>query len=715
MTEKTEHANDNESVEATKNTADDLALVGSMFAGIYKIDALIASGGNGTLYRATHTVLMRRCALKLLSGDAHSGAKQIKSFQREARTISKLNHPNIIQVSAFGVENNRPFIVMDFVEGKSLAELLKRQGALSCEHATEILKQILAALSYAHANGIIHRDLKPGNIMIHKDADNAETVKLVDFGLAKSGGHAVGETVTISSTTSGSIAGSPAYMSPEQCRGEKQDERSDLYSVACLMYELISGVPPHQGSTTYETMQKHLDCEPMSPSQISGKKIPAVLESTIMKALSKDRNERFQSAERWYQALDGEPLPLQQPAKRTSKNLLIASLVSIVLIAGLAALSIDLFKKRAAPSVPLSQKQDRSIAASLSRIRDYKALSRRIDDILIAVERYENPAKQAAPYAELEAFISHWLEANKRNDTEGEIRYRYYEVLWHKGKKKEALKVLLPLLDEAKRTGVTTRYYDMNCTAASCALELRDTKCAQEILEKCISQKNDQSIDVVCRTVNPRIEYASVFFQRKEYEKALNYALETEKILERDLAQPYKALINGTLRTRAQISVILFAMGRFSEAAEASRRQVELMDEFSNTSYIDYPDKNRLHQINHLICLYVRANRLKEALDWSKKLEKEREKLSNSDNSASSFDWDFYLLAPLLARAVQDAKAGSPSAVESGRAVIASLSKPGMAARTKGDEAKLSVVDLYMNLPKCPQQVRSEIEKLLEL
>lgn len=222
----------------------------------YKIISCLGEGGTSVVYKARHEFMDRVAAVKVLSPDRIPDAKTIQRFQQEARSVSRLKHPNIVDVHEFGVdENKQPYLVMDYLEGSSLFELVEREGPLKPARAAAIFLQMADALQHAHEKGVIHRDLKPNNVILTKDADGKDTVKLVDFGIAKLNEPEDKEKAL---TQTGEIFGSPFYMSPEQCRGQRLDHRSDIYSFGCLMYEIIIGEPAAKSDSVVDTLMIHI-------------------------------------------------------------------------------------------------------------------------------------------------------------------------------------------------------------------------------------------------------------------------------------------------------------------------------------------------------------------------------------------------------------------------------------------------------------------------
>jgi len=264
---------------------------GSTFANRYQIICLLGSGGVSTVYKAKHLFLDKHVAIKLLHAHQASNVKSIQRFQQEARATSQLAHPNLMQVQDFGVTDaGQPYLVMDYLEGVSLSTLLDNEGRLPIERALPLFLQICDGLIHAHGVGIIHRDLKPSNVMLIEDKDGSDLAKIVDFGFAKR----VTQDETQKLTQTGEVFGSPVYMSPEQCRGEKVDELTDIYAMGCLMYEVLSGNPPFLGESIYQTFSMHV-CNPPPPFG-SHLGIPAWLEKIVTQALGKERKERQQSA-----------------------------------------------------------------------------------------------------------------------------------------------------------------------------------------------------------------------------------------------------------------------------------------------------------------------------------------------------------------------------------------------------------------------------------
>jgi len=269
-------------------------LIGTVVAHKYKLIESLGSGGMGVVFKAQHILMNKTVALKMLHPHLIVSDHCLIRFQQEAKAASHINHPNIISVFDFGTsESGQPFIVMDYIGGRSLEDLLKVEGALDPERCLRIFIQVADALAEAHKSGVIHRDLKPSNVMLVPDGTSSESVRIVDFGIAK----ILNSDANDQLTKTGEIFGSPCYMSPEQCRGSVLDERSDIYSLGCVLYEALTGKAPFHGETIFETMYFHLNKlpAPLSMPPGLGQRYRNRLEPIIFKSLEKSREQRIQS------------------------------------------------------------------------------------------------------------------------------------------------------------------------------------------------------------------------------------------------------------------------------------------------------------------------------------------------------------------------------------------------------------------------------------
>ncbi|ABS27310.1 protein kinase [Anaeromyxobacter sp. Fw109-5] len=269
--------------------------IGRTVNGTYLIQQKIGSGGMGDVYKAIHNKLDSPVALKIVKPALLAHTAMAHRFQREARAASRLHHPNVVTVTDFGrSEDGLLFMVMEYVAGKSLAQVIADDAPLSERRVVHVAAQILAALAEAHANHILHRDLKPENVMIERRRDVSDSVKVLDFGIAKV--LAVGEGAS-TLTQAGLVCGTPGYMSPEQLRGGEVDGRSDLFSLGVVLYEMLTHKLPFDSQTPMEILHRHLTEPVAPPGQRRGRPVSPDLERLVLQALSPAREDRPASAE----------------------------------------------------------------------------------------------------------------------------------------------------------------------------------------------------------------------------------------------------------------------------------------------------------------------------------------------------------------------------------------------------------------------------------
>ena len=269
-------------------------MASKVLAGRYELFEKIGEGGMSVVYKAKDRLLNRFVAIKVLKPEFIKDRKFIESFRRESQAAASLSHSNIVNIFDVGQEGNIHYIVMELVTGNTLSEMIKEEGPFPYQKVIELTKQIAAALSEAHRNNLIHRDVKPHNVMLTADG----TAKITDFGIAK----AINSS-TIADTMSGGIMGSVHYFSPEQARGGYVDEKSDIYSLGIVMYEMLTGRVPFDGDNPVNIALMHINGEMVPPSKlVSG--IPPALERIVLKATDKYQSNRFASVDELIQALD---------------------------------------------------------------------------------------------------------------------------------------------------------------------------------------------------------------------------------------------------------------------------------------------------------------------------------------------------------------------------------------------------------------------------
>jgi eukaryotic-like serine/threonine-protein kinase len=257
----------------------------------YRVVNRIGSGGMADVYCAEDTQLGRQVALKLLYRRFAEDDEFVERFRREASAAAGLQHPNVVQVYDRGAWDGTYYIAMEFLDGRSLKQLVRDSGPLEPAHAIAITVQVLKAARFAHKRGVIHRDIKPHNVIV----DGEGRAKVTDFGIARAGASEMTET--------GSIIGTAQYLSPEQAQGHPVDARSDLYSIGVLLYELLTARVPFEADSAVTIALKHVQQEPPLPSRLNPAVTPA-LEDVVMRALAKDPARRFQDADAFIAALE---------------------------------------------------------------------------------------------------------------------------------------------------------------------------------------------------------------------------------------------------------------------------------------------------------------------------------------------------------------------------------------------------------------------------
>jgi serine/threonine-protein kinase len=282
---------------------------GTVISDRYELGEKLGSGGMSTVYAAIDRVLERKVAVKILAEHLSDDEKFVARFRREALAVARLIHPNIVQVYDTGVDQGRHYIVMEYVEGCSVAQLLQRRGPLGAETAVEIGVQACAGLDYAHRQGIIHRDVKPGNLMViggpagrpsrgstaHDPPTGEMVVKLTDFGIARAA-----EQTRL--TQVGSVVGTAAYLAPEQARGEEPTPAADVYALGVVVYQMLTGRLPWEGSTLAELAIRRESERPLSPTSYDDR-IPETLSRAVLRALEGEADTRYSTARQFSVAL----------------------------------------------------------------------------------------------------------------------------------------------------------------------------------------------------------------------------------------------------------------------------------------------------------------------------------------------------------------------------------------------------------------------------
>jgi serine/threonine protein kinase len=378
---------------APPNPADKAAQADALLDGRYRIDRLLGEGGMGSVYLASHVGLGRQVAIKFLHSDLISREDVVGRFYREAQAAAAIRHKNIIEVFDVGMSaKGEPFLVMEYLEGESLAGLLKRVGPLSLGDACAVMEPVLQALQVAHRKGIVHRDLKPDNIFLAYQQGEPPVVKIIDFGISK---FTQGE-LDKWRTKTGSVMGTPAYMSPEQARASAGlDHRTDLYSMGTILFEMLTGALPFAGTNFAEYLSAMLVDEPRAPQSVYAD-FPVEAEPVLRKALAKNPDQRFQNATEMLDELKALPGYDAQQER-------LALLASTIEIRGFAAGDLGQALSRpgrlAGDKSTPSQLADESTAATGPRLWRWGVLGAVVLAVLVAglALWLRKPSKVLAP------------------------------------------------------------------------------------------------------------------------------------------------------------------------------------------------------------------------------------------------------------------------------------------------------------------------------
>jgi serine/threonine-protein kinase len=287
--------------------------LGTLLDGKYRIDAFISAGGMGSVYRAQHVMLDKTVAVKVIKNELVTSDEVVARFQREARAASNLHHPNIVSVYDLGqTADGTLYIAMEFIDGPSVKQVIRRNGPLAPRECVDILRQVASALSATHRKQIVHRDLKSDNLMLASE-DGRTVAKLVDFGIAKT----FDESST-QLTAAGYMLGTPHYMSPEQAGGHPVDHRADVYSLGVILYEMLTGELPF-GETSLTSMLVKLATEmpPLPSLRRPDRPVPPALDAVAMRCLEKDPERRYQSADEFAEALKRASMEIDSPPATT--------------------------------------------------------------------------------------------------------------------------------------------------------------------------------------------------------------------------------------------------------------------------------------------------------------------------------------------------------------------------------------------------------------
>jgi serine/threonine protein kinase len=343
----------------------------------YRLDSILGLGGMGTVYRGTRLLIGDEVAIKILHPDQVTVPQAAERFRREAQAAARLKHPNAVTVYDFGVSQDGLFyLVMEMVEGESVRNIIRQRGPFTPSAAAEVVAQACAALDEAHRQGIIHRDIKPDNIMIHSVTGGLR-VKVLDFGIAK-----LRDQSASNLTQTGSVMGTPHYMSPEQCIGEELDSRSDIYSLGVVLYEMLCGVVPFNSLASTAVVVQHVN-QPPPPLRAINLSIPPAVEAVVMHALEKRREARPQTAGALAQELNAAVggMPVRQPTAPSFSHPVLPSSSS----GGLTTNSAGVMPTTVMPQTPSGSRAVMSATGTLFSSGAVTPARKRSNPLLIAL------------------------------------------------------------------------------------------------------------------------------------------------------------------------------------------------------------------------------------------------------------------------------------------------------------------------------------------
>jgi serine/threonine-protein kinase len=339
---------------------DELLQTGRVLRETYRIDSLLGAGGMGAVYAATHLRTGRACALKTLRPAPALAAGDVARFRREADALSRLRHPSIVTLLDFDVDEGTPFLVMDLVPGVTLESRLQRDGAVPWTLARRWALELCDALAYAHGAGVVHRDIKPANVLLAPSGAQGERAMLLDFGLAQ----VQSDEAAPKLTATGALLGTPMYVAPEQARGAPTDARCDVYSLAAVLFEMVTGRAPFSASNVADLIVQVLTAPPPALEALARTPVPRGLDGVLLRALAKDPDARPASARELADRLSSlgaprtpaQPLPTPVATRGRDRRLtrlvaLLALIVPVLLVtSGVLLYVLGIRRSNAAPT-----------------------------------------------------------------------------------------------------------------------------------------------------------------------------------------------------------------------------------------------------------------------------------------------------------------------------------------------------------------------------
>jgi serine/threonine protein kinase len=498
-------------------SAEQDSLVGTILAGKYEIEKRLGKGGMSVVYKALHKWMKKRVAVKMLLPERLHSSANVARFQQEARAAGALSHPNLMTVYDLGVTpEGVPYLAMEYVEGTGLSELIQAHALDEPQRCLDIFIQACQGLGAAHDHGIVHRDIKPSNVMVATTPEGKDLVKIVDFGIAKLLPTEGEEALKLTQT--GESFGSPLYMSPEQCLARPQDARSDIYSMGCLMYEVLTGRPPLAGTSTLETMNLHINQLPPGLADTGlDSQLRQQLEAVLFKALAKEPERRYQNMRELIDALEvvrarpragiltslkslWEIRTLRRVPQGRRSLAVVGLSVAVVILVALSAWALNVLFS--SPSRPYVETVWASVAAPPpEKTSDYMKKEKLVELMVALIEHrqgYDSPA--IVP----------------RVTNLGHFRKRYHQ--WG-----EAARCFKRALALQRQAGITEDLdaYQMRIDLADCYYELGQYGAAEplyrEAIDKVASMQDDPELE------KPRAKLGDIYLRFGHWSEAKHY------------------------------------------------------------------------------------------------------------------------------------------------------------------------------------------------
>ena len=557
-------------------------LTGLLLDGKFKVLAPAGTGGMGVVYKAVQIDLNRTVAIKILRQEMLFDLENSARFEREAKLISKLSHKNIAMFYQYGfVNDSQPYMAMEFLEGPSLQDLLSEHGAIDWKRSVEICSQLCAGMAYAHKNNVLHRDLKPSNIFVLDDKSSDPKVKIVDFGLAKPIGEPNSEMQKLTKT--GLLIGTVQYLSPEQCQGHAADIRSDIYSLACVFYQMISGKPPFTADNPIGLLHKHVNEIAQPLCKIAPSNSFPALDAVALKALSKDPADRYQSMEDFDEALASlfssskiVTVSTKPATKRVAPGIRLVLIILASVISAAALCYYVLFHTEAGLlwrcAIELNSKnsQEAAYLKWLSAASDLhgndQTLARKLEEKVFA--KYQEANRSASAIADLCLSEAQLQAKKKRQDLanfwakkaffdylervpsvgrKGSTNLQNHEQL--KGRMNQTVVFIDPSSINRKQANQILNKY-VKCLAGSCNTP-KDYVLVDFLVNVAAKNKifGDSSL---CEVYSDR---DSILLIRRDWDKLKTTVRETEICIKQAFNPPYEALFSYYIHFKDVLSV----------------------------------------------------------------------------------------------------------------------------------------------------------------